>query len=391
MKIAILLLSGGIIERGAEVGMTMLAEDLASLNYQVHLFQAGKSKQQSFKKLTIHQIPLPILPLSHKPKSALGKLFERLYLDRRSLLSLLFVLKSIPTLVRTKPDIYFPVDGVWEILICKILIFFFGGKLVVSGKAGPGDDTAFQHSLLKRLRWILNHKGAKPQLDAGWTDKDLLRLKPDAFVAISPKAATWAKSINPKPHIVTIGEAIDPNLLQFNSQPAEVLLKPPIVITVAAFTPYKRIDTVIKAVAQTSNLSLLVVGQGEAEESLVQLGQKLLKNRFQLMHANYDQLPTLYTASQAFCLLSQPQEAFGRVLLEAQAAGLPIVTTDDPIRCWIVGPTGLYVNPNEIDDVAKTLKTAVCKPRNQGLSNVRRFERQTIARDYDHLFNQLMN
>lgn len=359
MKIAFLMVTGGIVDRGAEVGTSMLAEDLVSLGHEVDYYQAGSgNKQYQIKKIT-----LPLSPDARKSRSIIGKILERLYLDKKGVLTLLFSLKCLPHLLKGKYDILFPVDGIWEILACKLVKLVRGGKIVVSGKAG-----------------------------IGWTDADNLNLKPDVFVPISEPATAWAKKSFPKQKIQYIPEQIDTKVFHPTTKPVRINLKHPIILTIAAFTKYKRVDAVIKAVANLNQASLLLVGEGEEELKLKKLAEELLPHRHQFIKAGYKDLPSVYTAADVFTLASQSQEAFGRVLIEALACGLPVVTATDPLRESILGSVGIYTEPTDSVRFAKDLESAITHPRlpsayrNQALQ----YDRLQIAKQYQTLFISLL-
>jgi len=70
-----------------------------------------------------------------------------------------------------------------------------------------------------------------------------------------------------------------------------------------------------------------------------------------------DELPAYYQTAHVFCAPSTGQESFGMVLLEAMAAGTPIVTTDIPGYHEVVahGEQGLLVPPKDADRLADAL------------------------------------
>lgn len=352
MKIAILLLTGGLVNRGAEHSLIMLAEDWQALGHDVTVFQTGPKPSQS--KVNFHQIGLPWKPSSHKPTTILGKILERLYLNPRGLATLFFSLKVAAKL---KPfDVLIPTDGFWQVLLCR-QFKSPKAKVVTIGLSGPG-----------------------------WTDRDTLKLRPDMFVALSPKAAEWAAAVSPRTKIATIPLQVDLEKFARVSPSAQISLPPPIVLTVAALTKYKRVDLIIRAVAPIPGVSLLILGQGEEFEALSQLARTLLPGRHQFLTTTFDTLPSIYHAAQVFTLVSDHQEAFGQVLVEAMAAGLPVVTADDPIRRWIVGDAGLFVDPTNLAAYTQQLKIALAIKQPVVYTNLNRFERKYVANLYHQLF-----
>lgn len=359
MKIAFLLLSGGVVERGAETAAYSLADIFSSLGHQVTVFQAGEGRREYENRHNTFQIRLPAKPLSHKKTSKMGKIFSRLNLDRRSLLTLIFSLKSLLHLAKGNFNLIIPTDGFWEIVLCKLLQLFKSFKIMVIGLAG-----------------------------IGWTDAQNLKLKPDVFVALTEPMHEWASKIQPKTKIVTIPLPIDTNMFNESIVPAQLSLNKPVVLTVAALTKYKRIDAVIRAVALLPEWSLLVIGQGEEKANLSQLAQDLIPGRFQILEVPHESIDSYYRACDVFVLASEPQEAFGMVLLEAQACGLPIVTTDDESRRWILGHSGTYVDPQNSQALAESIKLASENFSNtESVKNLSLYSAHEITRQWEKLLD----
>lgn len=358
MKVAFLLLTGGSVYRGAEHSMLMLAEDLVKLGHQVTVFQTGPKPDHAV--YNVIQIKLPFTVTSYKPTTMLGKLLERLYLNRRGLATLLFSLKifvinNLKFKIKNF-NVILPTDGFWEVLFTKL--FTRKSKIICVGLAGMG-----------------------------WTDRDTLKLNPDHFIALSPVAAEWAKLKNPKVPVSVIPLQVDVLKFQQASPSPLINLKSPIVLTVAALTPYKRIDLIIKAVNRLPHASLVIVGQGEALPALNRLAQELIPGRYQFLSVDFEKLPSIYRTATVFVLASESQEAFGQVLLEAMAANLPIVTTHDPIRRWIVGESGFYfTSPSEVNLSQLIQQSLKYKSPQYRLG---RFERSEVARQYSNLILDL--
>jgi len=104
--------------------------------------------------------------------------------------------------------------------------------------------------------------------------------------------------------------------------PAEAV----VVMTAGRLIPFKGVDQLIAAVAETE-AHLLVVGTGPVEE---QLRAQAVAAGAPTTFAGWrtgDALLELYAASDVFGLFSR-RETWGAVVVEAAAAGLPLVLTD---------------------------------------------------------------
>lgn len=266
------------------------------------------------------------------------------------------------TLLRKKYDVIIPTNGRWQVIIVRKIAWLTGAKMIVSGQSGMG-----------------------------WDDKVNLYTFPNTFAALSSKALTWAKKVNPFVKSVYIPNGVDLEKFTFKGSPLEVSFKKPIVLAVGAFTEQKRMDLVIKAVAKLDDVSLLLVGGGgDLKEKLRDEGKRLLGERFKLISVPFEKMPEVYRVADIFTLPSASSESFGNVLVEAMASGLPVVATDDPIRREIVGDAGILVDPTNINEYAKSLQIALDtnwddKPRKQA----EKFSWNSVAQKYEELFKNL--
>ena len=266
-------------------------------------------------------------------------------------------------LLKGKYEIIIPTNGRFQVVITRIICWLSGAKMVVSGQSGMG-----------------------------WDDKVNLFTFPDAFVALSKRASDWAKSVNPHVRVLNIPNGVDLGKFKPKGKAFKTGLKTPVVLCGGAFTPQKRMDLAIKAVAKLANVSLLMVGGGgELKGELQRYGEKVLgEGRFKLLSVPFTQMPEVYRAADIFTLPSRSSESFGNVLVEAMASNLPVVATDDPVRKYIVGDAGVLVDPTDTKAYAKAIEKALDqnweeKPRAQA----EKFSWDEIARKYEELFNKL--
>ena len=140
------------------------------------------------------------------------------------------------------------------------------------------------------------------------------------------------------------------------SQPRHSALK---VIAIGRLAHYKGLDVLIKAVAESTNAELDIVGQGDEAQGLRRLTMTLgLEDRVRFHGTLNDAArDALLLASDCLCLPSTDRtESFGIVLLEAMSAGKACVITDVPgsgmTAVVHAGQTGLVVPPNDSSALA---------------------------------------
>ncbi|MEK7113124.1 MAG: glycosyltransferase family 4 protein [Patescibacteria group bacterium] len=356
MKIAFLNVYSGVIERGAETFVKELASRLAS-KHEIFVFQSGVARGDEL--YIVKTIPTEIdLSKVRNIKTIQGRLF----LDYRSRRKALFTLKLLPALLRDKFDIVVPINGGWQPALARIATWLSRGKMVISGHSGMG-----------------------------WDDRNNLWCFPDIFIALSSEAKKWAQKVNPFVKSVRIPNGVDTRKFNSEGPKLKTNLGKPIILCVAALTESKRIDLTIKAVAKMGNASLLVVGGGDLRGEIKTLGERLLPKRFQLIKVPYQDIPKVYRVADVFTLPSEAFHSFEIVLVEAMAAGLPVVANNDPIREEIVGDAGILVDPAKTDEYADAIKSALEK--NWGdisRKQAEKFNWGAIASDYEKLFSTLL-
>jgi len=134
----------------------------------------------------------------------------------------------------------------------------------------------------------------------------------------------------------------------------------PTLLFVGRHRYYKGVDTLIRAMPAVA-ARLLIAGDGPMRPAWEALSVELkVTERVQFLgDIGDDELPGLYAAANVFVLPSNVRaEAFGLVLLEAMAAGLPCITTEVGTGTSFVvqdGRTGLVVPPQD----EQALATAV--------------------------------
>ena len=137
----------------------------------------------------------------------------------------------------------------------------------------------------------------------------------------------------------------------------------PLLLFVGRFRYYKGLSYLLDALPQVPRAHLILVGAGPEEQALRrQVGQLGLGERVTFAGSVSDtELPAYLAAADLYvlpaCLRS---EAFGLGLVEAQAAGLPAVTTELGTGTSYVnakGETGLVTPPMDPPALAQAITT----------------------------------
>lgn len=109
-----------------------------------------------------------------------------------------------------------------------------------------------------------------------------------------------------------------------------------VVLMVSALIESKRVIEGIRAVAKLDGVHLVVAGDGALRDEVRQAALAHLPGRFSNLTIKAEAMPALYNSADVFLHMSL-LESFGNVFVEAAASGLPVVAHDTPRLRWIVG------------------------------------------------------
>jgi phosphatidylinositol alpha-1,6-mannosyltransferase len=161
------------------------------------------------------------------------------------------------------------------------------------------------------------------------------------------------------------------------------------------FEKYKGYDFVIETLPELKtgrNLRYIIAGKGDEYE--VNRLRLLAEDAgvADILHLpgfiDNDELQDHYRMADVFVMPSR-KEGFGLVLIEAAAAGIPVVAgnSDGSVEAMQHGKLGRLVNPEDKNEISKALQEALGDAR--GLNQQRALE-QYDARHYQQQFNQLL-
>ena len=119
-----------------------------------------------------------------------------------------------------------------------------------------------------------------------------------------------------------------------------------------------------KVLAEIPDAVLVVVGEGKDREALALLTESARARVDMRGAVPNDQVPSYLAACEVFVSPAVGQESFGIALVEAMAAGVPVVATDIPGYREVVsdGVEGLVVPPRDPEALAAALVTVLTEP-----------------------------
>jgi glycosyltransferase involved in cell wall biosynthesis len=160
---------------------------------------------------------------------------------------------------------------------------------------------------------------------------------------------------------------------------------------VGRLIPHKGVDVLLNAVALDHRLSTDVFGAGPESTRLVAMAEALgIKDRVRFHHhVDEDRIPEVYSRFDVLAVPSVPLpswiEQFGRVVVEAQASGVPVVASASGALPDVVGDAGLLVPPNDPLALQAALSRFLDEPglwerlRAAGLAEVAQYSWKNIA------------
>lgn len=149
----------------------------------------------------------------------------------------------------------------------------------------------------------------------------------------------------------------------------------------------------------------ILVGDGSLREKVIAFEKSLGIDRHCIhKQVSYEKMPEVYQAADIFVAPSKPrtvlvrgketatwQEQYSTVLLEAQACGLPIVTTRTGGIPENVGDAALVVAPGSVDGIARSIRRYILDAKLRRLYAAKARQRALIVHDSRIVANKISN
>ena len=171
----------------------------------------------------------------------------------------------------------------------------------------------------------------------------------------------------------------------------------PLILSAGKISPRKNVQGVLRALAQIASdvphhLALVGGAGWEMEAVLRDLDDARLRDRVHLLdYVSDEQLRALYHRA-ALYIHPSLYEGFGLTVLEAMAAGVPVVTSNSSSLPEVAGDAALLVDPHDDEAIADAMRRLCLDPdlatakRNAGLARARLFSWDTCAEELRDVF-----
>lgn len=221
---------------------------------------------------------------------------------------------------------------------------------------GQADVITYQSDIVRQRRL---ERLYRPCLYRALARADRVIVSSRQYLDSSVHLARWAD----KCRVVPLGIDPDPFQTADRASVARVReeLGTPLLLFVGRFRYYKGVEFLVQA-CSTVDATLAIVGTGPMGRSWRRLSKESeAADRIHFVGEVSDsELPHYYAAADVVVLPSSARsEAFGMVLIEAQAAGRPVVSTELGTGTSFVnqdGETGLVVPPGDPEALARALR-----------------------------------
>lgn len=358
MKIVVLSAYNGIVNRGVETWCIEICKYWGIAGHEVTLIEGGKSSEKPINYNLI-SLDLNVQPSSYE-SSIISYILYKTGFHQQHRDAKKFTRNTLRFLNEIKPDFIFPLNGQPKLI--KKNLMLNDTYIVGIGQGGIPNDV----------------------------------LKYDAFVALNKRQMKKLSTLNVSSTLIHNGVDIE-GFQKHGKKASRKYLekfgiqwgKGPHILTVAALVPYKRIYTVIKVLSTLDQGTLIVLGEGPEKENLKRLSAEILdQDRHQIYFpgsVSYTEVKKFYEAADIFTLPSDKSEAFGIVIIEAMAAGLPVLVNRDEIRKEIVEIEDYLVDPENIVEFKQKLMKAWEERKYYGVQSkkiAQKFDWKLISNKY---------
>lgn len=209
--------------------------------------------------------------------------------------------------------------------------------------------------------------------------------RPDVMVAISGAVQKRIKKYYNRDSVV-IHPPVEVEKFLIRSSKFKVA-KEKFYLVVSRLVPYKRVDLVIEVFNQLGQ-RLVIVGVGSEERRL----KALAKRNIEFVGGLTDRELSLYY-SKARALIFPQEEDFGKVVVEAHAAGTPVIAykAGGALDTVIEGVNGVFFEKQSVESLIKAVGEFEKKRFDRGkiVKSAERFSKDVFKRKFLKLINKI--
>ncbi len=194
--------------------------------------------------------------------------------------------------------------------------------------------------------------------------------------------------VNPE-KVIVVPDCVSP---KFQFKPKEFNTEKPVILQIGT-KENKNLPRLIAALKDI-HCKLIIVGKlNEKQHDLLKKYTIDYENYFNIPE---DELVKLYENSDIVSFVST-YEGFGMPVIEANACGRPVITSNIEPMAGIVANAALKVNPFNIEDIKNAIKAIINDEelRNKliknGLENVKKYRPEHIAMQYYNLYQKILS
>ena len=223
----------------------------------------------------------------------------------------------------------------------------------------------------------------------------------DAAIAVSDAAASFVRRVAHVP-LEIVPNGVDVRAFANPGPPIEGLPVGRKILWVNRLDPQKGFEVMVRAfetlASELEDVRLLVAGDGRDRVVMRSLPPSVRSRILRLGSVPHAELPRYHAAADVFASPAVGQESFGIVLVEAMAAGVPVVATDIPGYREVVrdGVDGLLVPPNDATALASAIRRVLSEPdlasalASAGRSRAETFSWDTVVPRLETVYDRVL-